>query len=51
MICSVLIPSAGIIRIRFFGSMQVITVYYQAHLLSLGPQAPRDYLIVKVELV
>ncbi len=42
------IPSAGIIRIRFSGSMWVITIYDQAHPLSLVSQAPRRYEVVNV---
>ena len=41
--CRAYIPSAGIIRIRLSGSMWVITLYDQAHPLSLVPQAPRHY--------
>jgi hypothetical protein len=37
------IPSAGIIRVRLYGSMMVITLCDQKHLLSLVPQAPRHY--------
>lgn len=49
--CRVRIPSAGITRIRFFGSMWVITLYDQAHLLSLVPPSSPHYRVVNVNLI
>ena len=49
--CRALFPSAGITRIRFSGSMWVITLYDQSHPLSLDPQAPYHYKVVNVNSV